>query len=311
MTFAHPKLIILLVIPVTLIFWEWVRRGQPLVLPFDDVRQGRGWFWRITVLSANSLPALLLAMAIVLLARPLTYAPPETQRELSNINIVLDASGSMCEPYGPQSTEEPYCRFDGAMDAIETFLTAREGDAFGLTIFSRNFIHWVPLTQDTSAIRLARTFIWPRLFPDEIWGGTYIAKALDGSVTPLAAHDEGDRMIILITDGEGEDIKMGAERDVIAKLNRHEIVVFAISLNDKGVSPGLNNIAVSTGGQTFTALTPEALRIVFDRIDQMRKVEIRATKPQVIDFIDPFLLPAAVILGLQVLVLFGLRFTPW
>jgi len=312
MTFAHPKLIYLLVIPVTLLFWEWVRRGRPLVMPFDDVRQRRGWLLGLPVLLANSLPAVLLALAIIFLAHPLTYAPPKTQRQLTNIQIVLDASTSMVfNTYGPQDGQTRYTRFDGAMDALEAFLTTREGDAFGLTIFSRHFIHWVPLTQDTAAIRMARKFIWPELFPDEIWGHTFIAKALGGAITPLSKHTEGDRTIILITDGEGEDIGGGREREVIAKLKRHGIVVFAIALNDRGFTPGLENIAQETGGQIFKAITPQTLRIVFDRIDAMKKVEIRSTEPEVIDFLDPFLTPALVILGLQILSTFGLRFTPW
>ena len=311
MTFAHPKLIVLLVVPVTLIFWEWVRRGQPLVLPFDEVHKRRGWLLGGFVLSANSLPAVLLAFGILLLARPLTFAPPKTERKLSNIQIVLDTSPSMMEPLGPQDGEKRHTRFDGAMDAIERFLTARQGDAFGLTVFSRQFIHWVPLTEDTSAIRLSRTFISPKVFPDKTWGGTFIAKALDGAVTPLLRHPEGDRMIILITDGEGQDIVKGMEREVIAKLNRHHIVVFAVSMADHEITAGLDNIARETGGRSFRALTPQALQIVFNRIDEMKKVEVRATKPEVIDFLDPFLPPALVVLAVQVVVLFGLRFTPW
>jgi Ca-activated chloride channel family protein len=311
MTFAYPQLILLLVLPVTLVFWEWVRRGQPLVLPFDHVRQSSGRWWGWLVLTANSLPAVLLALALLFLARPVTYAPPKTERKLSNIQLVLDCSGSMREPYGPQPGGRRYARFDGAMDAIDKFLTAREGDAFGLTIFSRNFLHWVPLTQDTSAIRMARPFIHPNVFPDKLWGGTYIAKALDGAIGPLSRHPAGDRMIILLTDGEGLDIVQGKEREVIAKLQRQRLVVFAIALNDGGPAPGLVNIARETGGQTFTALTPQALNLVFHRIDQMQKVEVQAERPQVIDYFEPFVLPALIVLGLQVVVAFGLRFTPW
>ena len=312
MTFAHPQLIILLVVPVIVLFWEWVRRGRPLVMPFDDVRQRRGWLLGVPVLIANSLPACLLGLAIIFLARPLTYAPPKTQRELTNIQIVLDASTSMVfNTYGPQAGDKPYTRFHGAMDALETFLTTREGDAFGLTIFSRQFIHWVPLTQDTTAIRMARKIIWPEMFPDEIWGHTFIAKALDGAITPLTRHEEGDRMIILMTDGEGEDIGSGREQDVIARLKSNRIVVFAIALNDESFSPALENIANQTGGRAFKALTPQTLQVVFDRIDQMKKVEIRETQPETIDYFEPFLPAALILLALQVLVLFGLRFTPW
>ena len=311
MTFAHPRLIFLLVIPVTLLFWEWVRRGQPLVMPFDHISRRSGWLLGGLVLTANCLPAVLLACAILFLAHPLTFAPPKTERKLSNIQIVLDTSPSMSSRYGPQKGDKPYTRFDGAMDAIDKFLTAREGDACGLTIFSRGFIHWVPLTQDTAAIRMARPFIAPKNFPDPIWGGTFIAKALDGAMTPVTQRPEGDRMMILVTDGESPDIRGGAEREIIAKLRRHKIVVFAISVVDDEIEPGLENIARETGGQTFQALTPEALHVVFERIDQMQKVQVRTTKPEVIDFLDPFLPWALTALGLQVMVLLGLRFAPW
>jgi hypothetical protein len=43
----------------------------------------------------------------------------------------------------------------------------------------------------------------------------------------------------------------------------------------------------------------------------MKKVEILQKEPQVVDYFHPFLWPAAVVLALQTLVLFGLRFNPW
>jgi Ca-activated chloride channel family protein len=282
-----------------------------LVLPFDYVRQSSGRLLGWCVLTANSLPAVLLALAILFLARPLTHAPPKTERQLTNIQLVLDCSGSMRDAYGPQTGPRRYAKFDGAMDAIEKFLTARAGDAFGLTIFSRNFIHWVPLTQDTAAIRMARPFIHPSVFPDELWGRTYIAKAVEGAIGPLSRHPDGDRLIILLTDGEGLDIVEGQERGVIEKLKRQRITVFAVALNDAGIAPGLANIARETGGQTFTALTPQVLNLVFHRIDQMQKVQVQAERPEVIDYFEPFLLPGLIVLGLQLLAVWGLRFTPW
>jgi Ca-activated chloride channel homolog len=312
MDFVHPQLLWFLAVPVTLVFWEWVRRGRPLVLPFDDVPNRRGWFLGGLVLTANCLPAALLAFAIILVARPLTFAPPKTERRLSNIQIVLDTSPSMNSRYGPQQdANNRYTRFHGAMDSIDKFLAARKGDAFGLTIFSRSFIHWVPLTQDTAAISMARKFIDPTVFPDKVWGGTFIAKAVDGAITPLLRYPEGDRMMILLTDGESHDIERGSERDVIGRLRRHKIVVFCISMIEEEIAAGLENIARETGGQAFRAVTPEALRIVFDRIDQMKKVSVKAAKPEVLDFVEPFILPALGVLAVQVLVLFGLRFAPW
>src|SRR3954470_273252 len=160
MIFLYPKLLGLLAIPVILAFWEWIRRGQPIALPFDHGRQRRGLVLRFFVLCANCLPAALLALAILFLAHPITFAPPLIERKLNNVQFVLDTSGSMAENHGSQAAGR-HRRFDSAMEAIEQFVNYRQGDAFGLTIFSRNYIHWVPLTLDTQSILLSRRFIQP------------------------------------------------------------------------------------------------------------------------------------------------------
>ena len=43
-------------------------------------------------------------------------------------------------------------RYDASMKAIDEFLKIRQGDAFGLTFFGNNVLHWVPLTSDPSAV---------------------------------------------------------------------------------------------------------------------------------------------------------------
>src|ERR1700710_122909 len=129
MIFLHPQGLGLLALPVILAFWEWVRRGQPIALPFDHGRQGRGLLLRFLVLAANCLPAALLALALLFLAHPMTYLPPEVERKLNNVQFLLDTSGSMAEPHGPQTAGRNR-RFDSAKGAIEKFITYRQGGAF-------------------------------------------------------------------------------------------------------------------------------------------------------------------------------------
>lgn len=322
LVFLHPQWLALLALPVILAFWEWVRRGQPIALPFDHGRQRRGQVLRFLVLCANCLPAGLLALAIIFLAHPIVFNPPEVERKLTNIQILLDTSGSMAENHGSQANGR-HRRFDSAMDAIGKFINARKGDAYGLTIFSRHFIHWVPLTLDTQSIMLARPFIQPdnpRLdppnmvrkgLPDALWGVTYIGKALYGVADLLAERPSGDRMIILLTDGESSDIKSPKDQAIIAALRAQNIIVFAIMLSEEQIEPALVGIARATGGDVFNAATPEALHAVFKSIDEMKKVVVLQKQPQASDYYDPFFLPAAVLLALGVLALFGLRFTPW
>jgi Ca-activated chloride channel family protein len=322
MIFQHPQLLGLLALPVILAFWEWVRRGHPIVLPFDHGQQRRGWFLRFLVLCANCLPAGLLAIAIIFLAHPMTYTPPEVERQLTNAQFVLDTSGSMAENHGPQ-TNGRHRRFDSAMEAIEQFITCRQGDAFGLTIFSRSFIHWLPLTLDTQSISLSKRFIEPNNpkldppsmgrhgLPDELWGNTFIGKALFGATDLLAQRPKGDRMIILMTDGESSDILPPKDIEIINRLQAEKITLFAILLTNDKIQPQLANMARVTGGEAFNAVTGDALKLVFKRIDEMKKVVVLEKRPQVIDYYQPFVMPALGVLVASVLALFGLRFTPW
>ena len=322
MMFQHPLLLGLLALPVVLAFWEWVRRGHPIVLPFDHGPQRRGRWLRCLVLSANCLPAALLAMAIVFLAHPLTHTPPEVERRLTNTQFVLDTSGSMAGSHGSQA-QGRHRRFDSAMEAIEQFITYRQGDAFGLTIFSRNFIHWLPLTLDTESIALSKPFIEPnnpkvdpagagrRGFPEELWGNTFIGKALLGAADLISQRPSGDRMIILLTDGESSDILPPRDAEIIARMQADRITVFAVLLTDAGIQPQLAEIAKATGGEAFNAVTAEALTAVFKHIDEMKKVVVIQKRPQVIDCYQPFVIPTVSILVANLLALFGLRFTPW
>ncbi len=75
MSFARPWVLLVLIAPVLLVWWEWRCRGRPLVLPLDHARaKARSWLER-TIKVANLLPALLLAITVMLLAGPQRLAP--------------------------------------------------------------------------------------------------------------------------------------------------------------------------------------------------------------------------------------------
>ena len=42
MSFHHPMLLWLLALPILWAFWQWVRRGHPVVVPFDYGHQREG-----------------------------------------------------------------------------------------------------------------------------------------------------------------------------------------------------------------------------------------------------------------------------
>lgn len=309
MTFSAPSLLPLLCIPIVIAFAEWFRRGQQVVLPLDHAQRGSGTALRILLYGINCLPPLLLAIALLLLAGPMRFAPPETERLVTNIQICLDVSGSMNEPFqGPGESGAQRTRFDAAMEAIDDFTQHREGDAFGLTISSNDYLHWVPLTQDLSAIRLAVPFVRPT-FPT--WGDTALGKGLHGCADLLAERETGDRMIILLSDGESRDIMNGQYQEVVERMNAEGITVFAVSLIDAPPFPELVKIAEGTGGKLFTALDQDALKEVFTRIDEMKRTRIIPKNPYLIDYFEPFALAGLIALGAFILSSFGLRYNPW
>jgi Ca-activated chloride channel homolog len=303
-TFAHPWLLLLLVVPLALVVWVWRRRSGALVLPLDHSPARQKRLLRVLVDVAETLPPLLLAVVLIVLANPQRLSEPRTQRVLTNIQFCVDISGSMTAPFGEGS------RYDASMAAIESFLTFRKGDAFGLSFFGNNVLHWVPLTTDTSAIRCAPPFMRPENVPPW-YGGTMIGKALLACRDVLTTRQEGDRMIILVSDGQSSDLAGGAAQDVAQRLRRDGIVVYHIHAAEGNVPDEVVDIAAITGGEAFAAADPEALHAVFKRIDAMQQVKLEKVSAETLDDYEPWCIAALSLLGAAALCAFMLRYTPW
>jgi Ca-activated chloride channel family protein len=304
MSFAHPFVLGLLVVPVLLIARVWRREGRRVALPFDHARPTGGRAWAILLNAAESIPPLVLAVVLVLLAGPQRQGEPRTRRAVTNIEFCVDVSGSMTARFGEGT------RYDASMKAIDGFLSFREGDAFGLTFFGNNVLHWVPLTTDVSAIRCAPPFMRPEMAPP--WfGGTMIGKALLACRDLLASREEGDRLIVLISDGQSMDLMNGADGEIARRLKADNIVVYTIHAAEGEVPAEIVNISGLTGGQAFAAGDPAALEAVFRRIDGMQKARLVQVAPETLDDFRPFCLAGLALLGLGGLALFGARYTPW
>jgi Ca-activated chloride channel family protein len=305
--FAHPWVLLGLVVPVLLLSWAWSSRWllprRRVVLPLDRARGGSGWWWWAFITLAECVPPLLLAVGVVLLAGPQKNGPPREKRSLTNIQICLDISGSMTSPYGEGS------RYDGATKAIDAFLDYRKGDAFGLTFFGDAFVHWVPLTTDPSAIRCSFPFMRPEIAPPP-FGGTAIPKALQGCKKELVNREEGDRMILLVTDGIDYDVDQ-MEAELTRELKAENITLFCVIAAEFDPQPSMVNICRATGGEAFRADDPEILKVVFKKIDSMKPAKLTTTFVEVVDDFRPYTNAGLVLVGLGLLTLFGLRYTPW
>lgn len=307
MSFHHPLFLWLLALPIVWGFWQWVRRGHTVVLPFDHGAQKNGRRLRFLTNLAETLPALLLTIAVLMLAGPRMPAPPQEERVLNNIILCLDVSGSMGMTFGSDGS-----RFEGAVEAAREFCRFRKGDAFGLTVFGSEYIHWLPPTKELSAIVSATEYVRPETMPPWM-GGTLIANALRGCRDQLLRSEEGDRAVILISDGGSADFGDGGDRAVAELLAQDNIRVFAILVgeDEMGGQGGMETVTAETGGKMFTAGDPAALDGIFRQIDRMQKARFKQTTADWVDIYTPLSLIGLGSVLLHALSLLGLRYSPW
>ena len=171
-------------------------------------------------------------------------------------------------------------------------------------------LHWVPLTSDVSAIRCAPPFMRPENAPPWL-GGTEIAKALRACQEVLTKREDGDRMIILVTDGLSIDLFNGNDLVLAEELKRNKIVVYAIHAAETEIPGPVVNVAGLTGGEAFAAGEPAGLVAVFQKIDAMQQTRMEKTAAETLDDFAPFCIAGLSLLATTGLALFGLRYTPW
>ena len=306
MTFSSPSVLLLLIVPLILAMWVGQRRHRGVAVPVDHHMHGAptllsrflGWLLR----GGEMVPAGLLAVAIVLFAGPQALRVPEEERILTNIQICMDVSGSM-------SVQD---RYGMARTAIESFTEAREGDAFGFTIFGSYPVRWTPLTRDLATIRHALAFANPRFQPPHM-GGTMIGKALRFSRETMMAEadDEGDRLIILVSDGVSFDLNGGVASEIADELKEAKITLYHVHVGTDQTPPEVIEIARETGGKDFVATDPGGLTMIFNHIDRMQPARFRPATAIPMDFFQPFTIAGISLLGILLMVAFGLRPTPW
>jgi Ca-activated chloride channel family protein len=305
-SFAYPWVLLFLLIPAVIIGWLWRRNGQHVVLPFDGGISKKGTGLRILLNLAQTLPILLLATVIIILAGPQQVSEPKLKRSLTNIQFCLDVSGSMMAQFGDGN------RYDGAMESLNSFIGKREGDAFGLTVFGGDQLHWIRLTSDPNAFKYAAPFLAPQNLPRWFNGGTYIGKALESVEKLLIEAESGDRMIILFSDGASFDLSNGEDERIARSLANNGITLYGIHIAEGEAPPEVGLIANITGGEIFTAGDPLALDTIFKRIDEMQETKMEKSNLESMDWFAPFAITGLSIGGLHLLLLIvGIRYNPW
>ena len=314
-SFANWYYLFGLFLPLALLIWTWLRDHFPdlgygsdrrIALPQDHGVAKGGLASAILIKIFISAGSLMLAAAIILWAGPRQLGVPQTERELTNIEFCLDLSGSMTAGFDEGS------RYDAAMIAINDFVDLRKGDAFGLTIFSDRAGHWIPLTTDPSAFKCATPFLNPDSnLPAGYGGGTMIGLGLRRCQEVLGTRNEGDRMIILVSDGYSFDLDDGQDEVIGKALAEDGIVVYSIHIGGGFSPPEVSSITTITGGKSFSPHDVESLSEVFAKIDAMKVVKLKRTYAEILDWFGPFSIAGLALVGMSLVSILGMRYTPW
>lgn len=300
MTFTYPWVLLFLCVPV-LLLWVVLGKRVGLVMPFDHRKHTRRR-WLAWLLGGFELvPLGVVGVVVVMLAGPKMMQQPKAERSLTNIQLCLDVSGSMMGQ-----------RYELASKAIRDFTKEREGDAFGLTLFGSEQIRWVPLTKDLAAIRNALPFANPEQQPVHM-GGTAIAAALRFCKDNMLAEAAlGDRLIVMVSDGDSSDLDNGESEKVASELREAGITLYHIHVAEgEDIPSEVVDMARQTGGDAMAATDPISIKEVFRHIDKMKPATFRPVGALPLDAFVPFGIAALALLGLHGLGLLGLRYTPW
>jgi Ca-activated chloride channel family protein len=169
--------------------------------------------------SRNLLRVLALALAMLALARPQWgFKWEEVRQRGLSIIVALDTSKSMlAQDIKPN-------RLQQAKWGIRDLVKELRGDRIGLVAFAGDAFLQCPTTIDYAAFLMMLDDVYAGIIP---LGGTDIFQALEESIDSFDKETAADKVVIIISDGEGHT---GDPLALLPRLKEEKIRVFAIGV---------------------------------------------------------------------------------
>lgn len=289
-SFGTPWVLALLVLLPT--WWLWRRRRRPVAVAFSRARAlaagPRGG--RAVTRTLFTLRNLALAGVIVALARPRSGARADTvTSEGINIVLVVDLSSSMLA-----LDFQPENRLEVAKETMKRFVAGRTGggDRIGVVAFAGEALTQVPLTVDYPVVNAAID----NLQAGQLEDGTAIGTAIATAANRLRVAPGRSRVMVLLTDGENNrgaiDPRTAAKAAAVFGIKIYTIGIgteglapvpvgrglFGLRYENREVridEPLLSDIATLTNGHYFRARDAQALRTIYEQINQLERVPVQ------------------------------------
>ncbi len=279
----------ILAIPVLFIarwaFRHYFNQKLPVALVKSDLKSSPLNWVR---LFPEILLALVLTLLLTGLARPQkTNEKVEQWTEGIDIMLAIDISQSMqIEDFIPN-------RLEAAKDVARDFIKGRIQDRIGIVVFSGDAFSLAPLTTDYD---LLNSYLDDINFEMIESRGTAIGSALAVVTNRMRESESKSKVCILLSDGDNTagNIDPITSAELAAA---YSIKMYTIIVGKEGMVPfgkdyfGRPNMVENTidettmrkiaeigSGEFFRVTDNEALKSVFDRIDQYEKAEIKETR---------------------------------
>ncbi len=329
--FAHPQYFyLLLLLPALVLLFLWNRRDrrkrlerygrrtsiEPLM---PEVSRYKPWI-RLT------LELLLLAMVIVVLARPRAGSSKTTTKVHGiEVMVAVDVSNSM----NASSTDNPQdvSRLQRAKMVLQKLIDRLDNNKVGLIVFAGNAYMQMPMTSDAASAKLFLNGINTNMAPTQ---GTAIGAAINLALNGFSQNKKSQKAIIIITDGENfEDDAVSAAKNA-AKQGVHVNVIgvgsttgapipvdggYLTDDNGEPVTTYLNEkmaqqIADAGDGVYISGTAADAVSTLQETLDKLAKSDLAAVSYTQHDEQFPVFATIALLLLLSLLLLLE-RKNPW
>lgn len=261
------------------------------------------------------LKCLALAFCIFALARPqLANVKTEVSSEGVDILLTIDTSGSM-KALDFKVEGEEVDRLVAVKKVVKDFIKNRVSDRIGMVVFGDMAYTQTPLTLDYEVLLNFLNQVEIGAAGD----ATAIGDGIALSVKRLKDLPGKSKVIILLTDGRSNAGRITPDKaaEIAAE---YGVKIYTIGVGSRGPVPfpeqtffgirhilvqldmdeeTLQRIAEKTKGQYFRATDTEALKKIYETIDQLEKVEAKVTHYQEYQELYRYFLVIALVLMLS------------
>ena len=322
MEFANKEyfLLLLLLIPYLLWYFLFRRKTEPTMRMSDtNAYRFAPKSWRMWLLHVPMvLRMLTFALIVTAMARPQMHNSLETKTvEGIDIMISMDVSTSMLlQDLSPN-------RLEAAKKTAAEFVSKRENDNIGLTIFAGEAFTQCPMTVEHSTLlTLLHNVRTDIAASGLIEDGTAIGMGLATSLTKLQDSKAKSRVVILLTDGTNNmgDISPATAAEM-AKSMGVRVYTIAVGTDKVTTMPNivagtvqyvpvkseideraLKEIAATTNGNFYRATNSDDLRRIYNDIDKLEKSKLyEKIQNETHEGFQPFVIAAIIALLLEML----------